>query len=139
MRKARIYDTRQLPAYLSTAQYAELMSIDQKTVQKMCRSGLLPAEKVEPRLWRIDKNRALEQGKLNRPNKKARRCSEHRRAQRAMDFTGHITPKNNTIRRICKWILSSAGGFRATAFTLTAKSASGSGTMRGASGRKATS
>lgn len=35
MRKARIYDTRQLPAYLSTAQYAELMSIDKKTVQKM--------------------------------------------------------------------------------------------------------
>lgn len=59
MRKARIYDARQLPAYLSTAQYAELMSIDKKTVQKMCRSGLLPAEKVGPRLWRIDKNAAL--------------------------------------------------------------------------------
>ena len=52
MRKARIYDARQLPAYLSPAQYAELMSIDKKTVQKMCRSGLLPAEKVGPRLWR---------------------------------------------------------------------------------------
>ena len=63
MRKARIYDTRQLPAYLSTAQYAELMSIDQKTVQKICRSGLLPAEKVGPRLWRIDKNAALEKTK----------------------------------------------------------------------------
>ena len=60
MRKARIYDARQLPAYLSPAQYAELMSIDKKTVQKMCRSGLLPAEKVGPRLWRIDKNRALD-------------------------------------------------------------------------------
>ena len=59
MRKARIYDARQLPAYLSPAQYAELMSIDKKTVQKMCRSGLLPAEKVGPRLWRIDKNAAL--------------------------------------------------------------------------------
>ena len=35
MRKARIYDARQLPAYLSTAQYAELMSIDKKTVQKI--------------------------------------------------------------------------------------------------------
>ena len=46
MRKARIYDARQLPAYLSPAQYAELMSIDKKTVQKMCRSGLLPAEKA---------------------------------------------------------------------------------------------
>lgn len=70
MRKARIYDIRQLPAYLSTAQYAELMSIDKKTVQKMCRSGLLPAEKVGPRLWRIDKNAALEQGALDRTNKK---------------------------------------------------------------------
>ena len=28
MLKARIYDARQLPAYLSPAQYAELMSID---------------------------------------------------------------------------------------------------------------
>ena len=63
MRKARIYDARQLPAYLSTAQYAELMSIDKKTVQKMCRTGRLPAEKVGPRLWRIDKNAALEKTK----------------------------------------------------------------------------
>ena len=70
MRKARIYDARQLPAYLSPAQYAELMSIDKKTVQKMCRSGLLHAEKVAPRLWRIDKNAALEQGALDRTNKK---------------------------------------------------------------------
>ena len=59
MRKARIYDARQLPAYLSPAQYAELMSIDKKTVQKMCRSGQLPAHKEGPRLWRIDKNAAL--------------------------------------------------------------------------------
>ncbi len=70
MRKARVYDARQLPAYLSPVQYAELMGIDRKTVQKMCRNGLLPAEKVGPRLWRIDKNAALEQGKLNRPDKK---------------------------------------------------------------------
>lgn len=70
MRKARIYDARQLPAYLSTAQYAALMGVNLKTVQKMCRSGLLPAEKVGPRLWRIDKNRALEQGALDRTNKK---------------------------------------------------------------------
>lgn len=70
MRKARIYDARQLPAYLSPAQYAQLMGIDQKTAQKMCRNGLLPAEKVGPRLWRIDKNAALEQGALNRQNKK---------------------------------------------------------------------
>lgn len=59
MRKARIYDARQLPAYLSTAQYAALMGVNLKTVQKMCRTGRLPAEKVGPRLWRIDKNAAL--------------------------------------------------------------------------------
>ena len=61
MRKARIYDARQLPAYLSPAQYAALMGVNLKTVQKMCRTGRLPAEKVGPRLWRIDKNAALEQ------------------------------------------------------------------------------
>ena len=70
MRKARIYDARQLPAYLSTAQYAALMGVNLKTVQKMCRTGRLPAGKVGPRLWRIDKNRALEQGALDRTNKK---------------------------------------------------------------------
>ena len=70
MRKARIYDARQLPAYLSPAQYAELMGVTPKTVRRMCRTGLLPAEKVGPKLWRIDKNAALEQGALNRKNKK---------------------------------------------------------------------
>lgn len=69
MRKARIYDARQLPAYLSPAQYAELMGVTPKTVQRMCRTGLLPAEKVGPKLWRIDKNAALEQGALNRKTK----------------------------------------------------------------------
>lgn len=39
MRKARIYDARQLPAYLSPAQYAALMGVNLKTVQKMCRTG----------------------------------------------------------------------------------------------------
>ena len=53
MRKARIYDARQLPAYLSPAQYAALMGVNLKTVQKMCRTGRLPAEKVGPRLWRM--------------------------------------------------------------------------------------
>ena len=70
MRKARIYDARQLPAYLSPAQYAALMGVNLKTVQKMCRTGRLPAEKVGPRLWRIDKNAALEQEALDRTNKK---------------------------------------------------------------------
>ncbi|RHP62099.1 DNA-binding protein [Faecalibacterium sp. OF03-6AC] len=46
------------------------MGVNLKTVQKMCRTGRLPAEKVGPRLWRIDKNAALEQGALDRINKK---------------------------------------------------------------------
>ena len=81
MRKARIYDARQLPAYLSPAQYAALMGVNLKTVQKMCRTGRLPAEKVGPRLWRIDK--------------KARRCSEHRRAYGVIVLS-HYHQKFNT-------------------------------------------
>ena len=42
MRKAKVWDARQLPAYLTVAQYGELMGICPKTV-------------------RIDKNAALEQ------------------------------------------------------------------------------
>lgn len=61
--RAKIWDTRQLPAYLTPAEYADLMGVSQKTVQRMCRMGLLPAEKVGPRLWRIDKNAALEKTK----------------------------------------------------------------------------
>ena len=34
MRKARIYDARQLPAYLSPAQYAALMGVNLKTVHQ---------------------------------------------------------------------------------------------------------
>lgn len=64
MKKAKIYDARQLPAYLSPAEYAALMGVTPKTVQRMCRMGELPAEKVGPRLWRIDKNAALE--RMNR-------------------------------------------------------------------------
>lgn len=56
----RIYDARQLPAYLTPAQYAQLMGLCLRTVQNMCKNGLLPAYKVGPRLWRIDKNKALE-------------------------------------------------------------------------------
>ena len=61
MKKAKIYDTRQLPAYLDTKQYAAMRGLDAKTVQRMCRKGELPAFKVGPRLWRIDKNKALAQ------------------------------------------------------------------------------
>ena len=59
MRKARIWDARQLPAFLTPKEYGALMNIDPKTVQTMCRKGLLPAHKEGPRLWRIDKNAAL--------------------------------------------------------------------------------
>lgn len=60
MKKAKIYDARQLPAYLTPKQYSELMGLCTKTVQRMCREGELPAVKVGPKLWRIDKNAALE-------------------------------------------------------------------------------
>ena len=55
MKKAKIWDARQLPAFLTPKEYSALMGID----QKMCRSGQLPAHKEGPRLWRIDKNAAL--------------------------------------------------------------------------------
>ena len=61
MRKAKVWDARQLPAYLPVAQYGELMGICPKTVRRMCQRGELPAHKEGPRLWRIDKNAALEQ------------------------------------------------------------------------------
>lgn len=59
MKKAKIWDTRQLPAFLTPKEYSALMGIDPKTVQRMCRTGQLPAHKEGPRLWRIDKNAAL--------------------------------------------------------------------------------
>ena len=61
MRKAKVWDARQLPAYLTVAQYGELMGICPKTVRRMCQRGELPAHKEGPKLWRIDKNAALEQ------------------------------------------------------------------------------
>lgn len=61
MKKAKIYDARQLPAYLTPKEYGELIGVCEKTVQKMCREGKVPAAKVGPKLWRIDKNAALEQ------------------------------------------------------------------------------
>lgn len=53
MRKAKVWDARQLPAYLTVAQYGELMGICPKTVRRMCQRGELPAHKEGPRLWRI--------------------------------------------------------------------------------------
>lgn len=91
MRKAKVWDARQLPAYLTVAQYGELMGICPKTVRRMCQRGELPAHKEGPRLWRIDKNAALEQrqeameisasGTPRRPRKtKSPPVLEHRRA-----------------------------------------------------------
>lgn len=59
MKKAKIYDARQLPAFLTPKEFGALLGVCPKTVQKMCRMGELPAYKVGPRLWRIDKNAAL--------------------------------------------------------------------------------
>lgn len=56
----RIYDARQLPALLSVAEYAQLMNLSQQTVRAQCRSGLLPCFRVGKKLWRIDKNAALD-------------------------------------------------------------------------------
>lgn len=53
MRKAKVWDARQLPAYLTVAQYGELMGICPKTVRRMCQRGELPAHKEGPRLWRM--------------------------------------------------------------------------------------
>lgn len=59
MKKAKIYDARQLPAFLTPKEFGALMGVCPKTVQRMCRMGELPAHKVGARLWRIDKNAAL--------------------------------------------------------------------------------
>ena len=59
MKKAKIWDARQLPAFLTPKEYSALMGIDPKTVQRMCRTGQLPAHKEGPRRWRIEQNAAL--------------------------------------------------------------------------------
>lgn len=60
MRKAKVWDARQLPAYLTVAQYGELMGICPKTVRRMCQRGELPAHKEGPRLWRIEIKKVAE-------------------------------------------------------------------------------
>lgn len=59
MKFARIYDPRQLPAFLTTQEFAELMSVREPQVRRMCRDGKLPAVHIG-KFWRIDKNKALE-------------------------------------------------------------------------------
>lgn len=90
MRKAKVWDARQLPAYLTVAQYGELMGICPKTVRRMCQRGELPAHKEGPKLWRIDKNARWNSGRRpwrsasgtpGRPRKtKSPPVLEHRRA-----------------------------------------------------------
>lgn len=59
MKKAKIWDARQLPAFLTPKEYSALIGLNLKTVQRMCRNGTLPAHKEGPRMWRIDKEAAL--------------------------------------------------------------------------------
>ena len=59
MKKAKIWDARQLPAFLTPKEYSALMGLNLKTVQRMCRNGTLPAHKEGQRMWRIDKEAAL--------------------------------------------------------------------------------
>ena len=91
MRKAKVWDARQLPAYLTVAQYGELMGICPKTVRRMCQRGELPAHKGGGRsCGRIDKNAALEQRQeameicqrnaRKAPKTKSPPVLEHRRA-----------------------------------------------------------
>lgn len=48
-------------AVLALQRGDKLMGICPKTVRRMCQRGELPAHKEGPKLWRIDKNAALEQ------------------------------------------------------------------------------
>ena len=75
MRTAKVWDARQLPAYLTVAQYGELMGICPKTVRRMCQRGELPAHKEGPRLWRSASGTP---GKLRKT--KSPPVLEHRRA-----------------------------------------------------------
>ena len=38
--RAKVWDARQLPAYLTPAEYAALIGVCPKTVQRMCRMGM---------------------------------------------------------------------------------------------------
>lgn len=61
MKRAKIYDARHLPVYLTPDQCAALLGVTEKTVRQMCQRGKLPAFKVGPKLWRIDKDASLAQ------------------------------------------------------------------------------
>ena len=73
MKKARIWDARQLPAFLTPKEYGALMNIDPKTVQTMCRKGLLPAHKEGAEA--VAHRQECRAGVAERvPRRKARRC-----------------------------------------------------------------
>ncbi len=59
----KIYDGRQLPAMMTVAETAALLGVSAPQVRKMCRAGTLPACKIGPKLWRIDKAALLAQMK----------------------------------------------------------------------------
>ncbi len=89
MRKAKVWDARQLPAYLTVAQYGELMGICPKTVRRMCQRGELPAHRrgrscgVSTRTPRWSSGRRpwkSASGTPGRPRKKSPPVLEHRRA-----------------------------------------------------------
>lgn len=63
MRKARIYDARQLPAYLSPAQYAELMSIDKRRCRRCAAAGF-----CLPKRWDRGCGALTRTGHWNREN-----------------------------------------------------------------------
>lgn len=69
------------------------------------RSGKHPAHKYifEKEYIRRDEVDSLPP--VRRKRKKSLPVRQHGQAQRVMKLQGHITPKNNPIRRICKWQL----------------------------------
>ena len=84
MRKAKVWDARQLPAYLTVAQYGELMGICPKTVRRMCQRGELPPTRrgrgcgASTRAALEQRQETMELCQRNArkapKNKKARRC-----------------------------------------------------------------
>ena len=61
MRKAKVWDARQLPAYLTVAQYGEPDGHLPEDGAADVSEGGAARTQEGPKLWRIDKNAALEQ------------------------------------------------------------------------------
>lgn len=69
------------------------------------RSGKHPARKYIFEKERIRRDEVDSLPPIRRKKKKSLSVRQHGQVQRVMEFTSPITPKNNTIRRICKWQL----------------------------------